>query len=143
MGNEYIDSMLNHTANKLKENSDKLAKTGTFIDRSVNDLAVSINAPSEVEMTIPEDGVYVVTASNTWGINNADLTTYLGIIHNSGNAVASSRGNMADGGGLSAACIIDAKKNDIVKAQIWWGGGGGSATANRVRFRATRVGGGQ
>lgn len=131
-----IDSMLAFLADKVKN-------TGTFIDRSVNNLTVSISAPSEVEMTIPEEGVYVVTASNTWGIDNANLTTYLGIIHNSGNAVALSRGNMAGGGGLSAACIISAKKNDIVKAQIWWGGGSGSATADRVRFRATRVGGGQ
>lgn len=129
-----INSMLAFLADKVKN-------TGTFIDQSVNDLTVSIKAPSEVEMTIPDDGVYVVTASNTWSINNANLTTYLGIIHNSGNAISSCRGNMANGGGLSAACIINAKRNDIVKAQIWWGGGSGSATANRVKFRATRVGG--
>lgn len=138
-----IDSMLGFTAEKIGDIDGTLANVGTYINRDVGNLSVSVSSPSSIDMTIPEDGTYIVSASCTWQITNTDLNTMLSLFHNGGNPQATAQGTMQSANGTNVTTIIDAKKGDTVTLQISWGGGSGSGTANRVRFRATRVGGGQ
>lgn len=136
MAENTIDSMLGFAAGKI-------GNIGTYINRDVGELSVSVSRPSNINMTIPEDGTYIVNASCGWQVTNTNLSTMLSLFHNSGNPQATAQGTMQSSNGTNVTTIIDAKKGDTVTLQISWGGGSGSATANRVRFRATRVGGGQ
>lgn len=143
MAENTIDSMLGFTAAKIGDIDGTLANVGTYINRDVGELSVVVSAPSNIEMTIPEDGTYIVTASTSWEISNTNLNTLLSIFHNGGNPQATAQGIMAAASGTNVTAIIDAKKGDAVTLRISWGGGSGSAKANRIRFRAVRVGGGQ
>ena len=137
-----IDSMLGFTAGKIGDIDGTLANVGTYVNRDVGNLSVSVSAPSNIEMTIPEDGVYVVSASCGWKITNTNLNTLLSLFHNGGNPQATAQGTMQSASGTNVTTIIDAKKGDTVTLRISWGGGSGSGTAERIRFRAVRVGGG-
>ena len=137
------DELLLYTAQKLKSTDDTLANVGTLVAGDKASLTVSVNAPSNITITIPEDGTYVVTASNIWQVNNPNIVATLALLHNGGNPMATAQGTMSGTHGLNVTTIINAKKNDAVTLQIAWGGGNGSATAERIRFRAVRVGGGQ
>lgn len=135
MAENTIDSMLGFAAGKI-------GNIGTYINRDVGELSVPVSSPSSINMTIPEDGVYIVSASCGWQVTNTNLSTMLSLFHNSGNPQATAQGTMQSLNGTNVTTIIDAKKGDTVTLEISWGGGSGSATADRVRFRATRVGGG-
>ena len=137
-----IDSMLGFTAGKISDIDGTLANVGTYVNRDVGELSVSVSSPSRINMTIPEDGTYVVSASCGWQITNMNLTTLLSLLHNGGNPQATAQGTMQSASGTNVTAIIDAKKGDTVTLGISWGGGNGSATANKIRFRAVRVGGG-
>ena len=134
--------MLGFTAGKIGDIDGTLANVGAYINRDVGDLSVSVSGPSSIDMTIPEDGTYIVSASCTWQVTNTNLSTMLSLYHNGGNPQATAQGTMQSANGTNVTTIINAKKGDTVTLEISWSGGNGSATANRVRFRATRVGGG-
>ena len=136
-----IDNMLGFTAEKIGDIDGTLANVGTYVNRDVGNLSVSVSAPSNIEMTIPEDGTYVVSASCGWQITNTNLNTLLSLFHNGGNPQATAQGTMQSASGTNVTAIIDAKKGDAVTLQISWSGGSGSGTAERIRFRAVRVGG--
>ena len=138
-----IDSMLGFTATKIGDIDDTLVNVGTHINRDAGELSVSASAPSNIEMTIPEDGTYVVSASCGWQISATNAATLLALYHNGGNPQATAQGTMAAASGTNVTTIINAKKGDTVTLQISWSGGSGSVKANRIRFRAVRVGGGQ
>ncbi|MBE5035708.1 carbohydrate-binding protein [Gallibacter intestinalis] len=143
MDENTIDSMLGFTAGKIGDIDGTLANVGTYVNRDVGELHVSASDPSSIEMTIPEDGTYVVSASCGWHLTNTNLSTFLSLFHNGGNPQATAQGTMQSASGTNVTTVIDAKKGDTVTLQISWSGGSGSVTAERVRFRAVRVGGGQ
>lgn len=138
-----IDSMLGFTAEKIGDIDGTLANVGTYVNRDVSNLSVSVSAPSNIEMTIPEDGTYVVSASCGWPISDTSAHTLLALYHNGGNSQATAQGTMQSASGTNVTAIIDAKKGDTVTLQISWSGGSGTVRAQKVRFRAVRVGGGQ
>lgn len=142
MAKNTIDSMLGFTAGKIGDIDGTLANVGTYINRDVGELSVSASGPSNIEMTIPEDGTYVVSASCGWPILDTTNNTLLALYHNGGNPQATAQGTMQSASGTNVTAIIDAKKGDTVTLGISWSGGSGSVKANRIRFRAVRVGGG-
>ena len=143
MAENTIDSMLGFTAGKIGDINGTLANVGTYINRDADELSVSVSSPSRLNMMIPEDGTYVVSASCGWQITNTNLNTLLSLFHNGGNPQATAQGTMQSASGTNVTAIINAKKGDTVTLQISWSGGSGSGKANRIRFRAVRVGGGQ
>lgn len=142
MAKNTIDSMLGFTAGKIGDIDGTLANVGTYINRDADELSVSVSSPSRLNMTIPEDGAYVVSASCGWQVTNTNLSTLLSLFHNGGNPQATAQGTMQSASGTNVTTIIEAKKGDTITLQISWSGGSGSVIVNRIRFRAVRVGGG-
>lgn len=136
------DDLLRYAAEKIKGTDDTLAHVGTLVAGDRASLTLPVNTPSNLTIVIPEDGTYVVTASNIWQLSNSAIITTMALLHNNGNPMATAQGTMSASHGLNVTTIINAKKNDTATLQIAWGGGSGSATAERIRFRAVRVGGG-
>lgn len=136
-----VDSMLGFTAGKISDIDGTLANVGAYMSNDVSSLYVSVSAPEDIDMTIPEDGVYVLTASTRWQVSNSNLSTLLSLFHNGGNPQATAQGTMLAASGTNVSAIIKAKKGDTVTLRIAWSGGTGSAQASRIRFRAVRVGG--
>lgn len=142
---EFIDkvnSMFLYLATSIKGVNDRISNISRYVSGDVASLTVSVSSPGLINMTLPDDGIYVVTASHAWMVSNLELNTSLALFHNGGNPQATARGYMTQTYGDTVTTIINAKKNDIVTLQIAWSGGYGSATAERIRFRAVRIGGG-
>ena len=142
---EFIDkvnSMFLYLAENIKTINNRISNVSRYISKDVASLTISVSSAGQINMTLPEDGIYVVTASHAWMVSNLELSTSLALYHNGGNPQATARGYMTQTYGDNVTTIINAKKNDIVTLQITWSGGYGSATAERIRFRAVRIGGG-
>ena len=137
-----IDSMLGFTAGKIGDIDGKVNDIGDLLVNSTTGTRVSASAPTVLSITLPKAGVYVVTGSCEWGVDNADLITKLTLLDGANNSLANERNTMANGGGSSIAGIMEADAGDTVKLQISWSGGSGSIRCEKIKFRAVRVGGG-
>lgn len=138
---EKVNSMFLYLAENIKTINNRISNVSRYISNDVASLTISVSSAGQINMTLPEDGIYVVTASHAWMVSNLELNTSLALFHNGGNPQATARGYMAQTYGDTVTTIINAKKDDIVTLQIAWSGGYGSATAERIRFRAVRIGG--
>ncbi|MBE5035805.1 hypothetical protein [Gallibacter intestinalis] len=141
MDENTIDSMLGFTAEKIGDIDGKVDNIGDLLVDSTTEASVSTSTPKVLEITLPKAGVYVVTGSCEWGVDNANLITKLVLLDDANNSFANERNTMANGGGSSIAGIIKADAGDAVKLQISWSGGSGSVRCEKINFRAVRVGG--
>lgn len=137
MANEKVkaDDLLKYTAETLHD-------IGIYINADQSDTQVPMGQVKSFSLNIPEDGCYVVTASNEWNIDSESSFSVLYLEYN-GEIVAFSRNDLRAGGGQSVTAIIQATKGSSVQAKMSWHGGSGNCTAQKITFRAVRVGGGQ
>lgn len=129
-----VNSMLAFLADKVKN-------TGTYINADQSDVHLPMGQNKSYSLDIPEDGTYVVTVTNSWGADIASAFSILYLEYD-GEIVGFSRNTMRAGGGQSVTAIIKAAKGTAVQANMSWHGGSGNCTAEDIKFRATRIGGG-
>lgn len=130
---KQINSMLKYTAEKLRH-------IGTYVNADQPNMEIGVAENKTFSLKIPRDGCYVVTVSNEWGVDIKTALTLLYLEYN-GDIVAFSRNSMWAGGGQCVTGIIQATKGSSVTANMSWHGGSGNCTAQRIKFRAVRVGG--
>lgn len=128
------DELLQYAAKKLHN-------IGTYINADQPNTRMSVAKITSFSLGIPEDGCYVVTLTNEWGVDAEAAFSVLYLEYN-GEIVAFSRNSMRAGGGQCVTGIIQATEGSSVKANMSWHGGSGSAEASRIKFRAVRIGGG-
>ena len=129
-----VNSMLKFTSKTLHD-------IGTYINADQPNTRMAVGEVTSFSLNIPEDGCYVVTLTNEWGIDAETLFTILYLEYN-GDIIAFSRNSMRAGGGQSVTAIIQATKGSSVQAKMSWHGGSGECEASRIKFRAVRIGGG-
>lgn len=139
--NVKADDLLKYTAQKMKITDDTLANVGAYINADQPDTRMSVAKITSFSLNIPEDGCYVVTLTNEWGVDAETAFSVLYLEYD-GEIVAFSRNSMRAGGGQCVTAIVQATKGSSVKGNMSWHGGSGNAEASRIKFRAVRVGGG-